>query len=105
LNGQKSCKNCLKSFSISINGDYICKHKGVVSGDYFCKKHKYFDLSQINVKLLKCIDCSYFVEPENQITQNIGICSIFTERQFNGTQKKACSRIKPKKLHLANISR
>lgn len=92
---KKSCSNCIKGTSISINSDILCRDKGIVSPDYVCIKHRFMPESKSNkASGYKCIDCVNFIteslSPDN--TSTIGLCRLFSVRTFDGTQKNACSK-------------
>lgn len=59
---EKSCSNCRYGLPVSVNGDILCRMKGVVSPNYYCSKHKF----DYQVKLLrpKCIGCKNFITPD-----------------------------------------
>jgi len=40
---KRSCKNCLKGKRLGFNNDVLCSEKGIVSGDYCCSAHRFFN--------------------------------------------------------------
>lgn len=93
MNSEKKCRNCLKGKPISLNNDYICMLKGIVSADYYCNKHRYITSAHIKMSLLKCKDCDNFVVVEEKLEGLVGTCNLFTIRKFNGNTRRACSKI------------
>lgn len=53
------CLICMNSTLIELTNDAICKDKGVVSGDFICKRFK-LDPFKINTKKLRAIDTSNY---------------------------------------------
>ncbi len=90
----KSCKNCIYGISIAVNDDILCRGKGVVSPDYLCSKHKYSPVINIQRESArKCISCENFIiNCESAQGSTIGLCRLFSVRQFDGTQKNTCSK-------------
>ena len=91
---KRSCSNCIKGTSISINNDILCREKGVVSQDYVCLRHRFMPEPR-NIKgENKCIDCEYFiVEVYNPSgVSSFGLCQLLTYRQYDGSKKNACSK-------------
>ena len=90
---KKSCSNCIKGTCIAVNNDILCREKGAVSPDYICSRHRSAPANTSNKDLsCKCIDCDNFIINESAQNSNIGLCQLFSVRQFDGTQKKACSK-------------
>jgi hypothetical protein len=91
----KSCKNCSKGRAITLTGDVLCKYKGVVSADFVCMRHKYIpELKSYKELDYKCIDCANFCIKldYHDNSPSIGLCKLFSVRQYDGTNKKACSK-------------
>lgn len=98
----KACRNCLKGRPICLTGDVLCKYKGVVSADYVCIRHKFIpELKTYREMDYKCIDCANFCVKHGSYDQDpgchipgysIGLCKLFSVRQFDGTQRSACSK-------------
>mgnify|MGYP007011699213 CR=1 FL=1 len=87
---EKSCSNCRYGLLVSVNGDILCRINGVVSPNYCCSKHKF----DYQVKLLrpKCIGCKNFITPDEAKECSMGLCRLFSARQYNGKLKNACSK-------------
>lgn len=95
MKSKKTCSNCLKGISISVNNDILCREKGVVSPDFVCARHRFMpERKSSKANCSKCIDCENFIveilTPGSDST--IGLCRLFSVRQFDGTQKNACSK-------------
>jgi hypothetical protein len=93
--GRKSCSNCIKGCRIVVNNDILCREKGAVSPDYVCSGYKRMPEPKIpRDSNYKCVDCENFILSKNLEDESIpiGICRLFSVRQFNGTQKNACSK-------------
>ena len=97
--GKKKCSNCIKGTAIIVNDDILCRYKGVVSPDYVCFQHRNVPAPK-NFKDLnyKCYDCEFFsLAITNSInTEPIGLCKLFSVRQYNGKEKNACSKFSKK---------
>ncbi len=94
---KKSCSNCLKGTSMAVNSDILCREKGAVSPDYLCSKHRFAPVNKSNKDLSnKCINCENFIINPAAQTPNTGLCQLFSVRQFDGTQKNACSKFSKK---------
>ena len=95
MNKKKSCSSCTYGVHICVNRDILCRKKGAVSPDYLCHKYKPSPdvLALKNVKF-KCIDCENFIlgieASDNQLS--VGLCQLFSVRQFDGRTKNACSK-------------
>ncbi|AUS98057.1 hypothetical protein CDQ84_15570 [Clostridium thermosuccinogenes] len=95
LKHERSCKNCIKGTLISVNGDILCSIKGAVSPDYVCSKHRFMPIVQLSGEgRNKCADCEFFIlmSENKEEHKYIGLCQLFTVRQFNGLEKNACSK-------------
>lgn len=94
---KKSCINCIKGTSIAVNEDILCREKGAVSPDYVCSKHRFAPVNKSSKDLsYKCINCENFIINEEAQSPNIGLCQLFSVRQFDGTNKNACSKFAKK---------
>lgn len=92
---KKSCINCRIGKTIAVNNDILCKYRGVVSLDYVCSKYKYRpEVKPFNDTYYKCIDCENFIldASNSKGTSAVGLCNLFSVRQYNGKQKNACSK-------------
>ncbi|HHW00575.1 MAG TPA: hypothetical protein GXX36_13625 [Clostridiaceae bacterium] len=104
---KKSCSNCIKGIKISINSDILCRKKGIVSPDYVCSGHRFepesFAFKEMNYK---CIDCESFILNTKSVEdpESIGVCKLFSARQFDGTQKSACSKFVKKSISAMSSS-
>ena len=92
---KKSCSNCIKGAAVLVNNDILGREKGIVSQDYVCRKHR-FNPEQKSFKEMnyKCIDCLNFItnSKDNGTQLPIGLCQLFSVREFNGKEKNACSK-------------
>ncbi|NSW92688.1 MAG: hypothetical protein HPY74_18935 [Firmicutes bacterium] len=86
----KSCSNCRYGLPVSVDGDILCRIRGVVSSEYCCSKHK-FDY-QIKLFRPKCIECENFIPADDTKECSLRLCKLFSVRQYDGKQKNACSR-------------
>ena len=94
---KKSCSNCIKGTCITVNNDILCREKGAVSPDYVCSKHRSAPVNKSGKDLgNKCIHCEHFIVNEEDQNTTIGLCQMFSVRQFDGTSKKACSKFTKK---------
>lgn len=92
---KRTCSSCINGVSISVNNDILCRIKGAVSPDYACSKHKFTPESKSFKDLnYKCFSCANFVASSNESesSSSIGLCQLFSVRQFDGKQKNACSK-------------
>jgi len=92
---KKSCSNCIKGLKISVNNDILCREKGAVSPDYVCSGHRWLpERKSFKDQNYKCIDCENFILNTKSADPSfpIGLCRLFSVRQFNGSQKNACSK-------------
>ncbi|MDP4181473.1 MAG: hypothetical protein Q8942_10310 [Bacillota bacterium] len=102
---KRTCSNCIRGTKISVNNDVLCRHDGAVASDYCCAKHKYAPVNQFDAaNSLKCINCENFIlniaNPKD--APSIGLCQLFTVRQFDGSSKNACSKfVKRKNLEVS----
>ncbi|MCX7748694.1 MAG: hypothetical protein N2645_17680 [Clostridia bacterium] len=102
---KKSCINCIRGTSMNVNNDILCREEGAVSPDYVCKKHKFMPQSKsFKDNDFKCIQCENFVVSDMNPLANstIGLCKLFSVRQFDGERKRACSKfLKSTKLEVS----
>jgi len=99
---KKSCSNCIKGTSIPVNNDFFCREKGIVSPDYVCSRHRFMpEPKSFKEMNYKCIDCQYFMLNTAAADgfSSIGLCQLFSVRQYDGEQKNACSKF-AKKIEL-----
>lgn len=92
---KRSCANCVRGSAIVVNNDILCREKGIVSPDYVCSKHRFLPEAKSYKEMdYKCIDCENFIinnfKGDNK--KEIGVCQLFSVREFNGTQKNSCSK-------------
>ena len=84
---------------IRINGDILCRYKGVVTPDYVCSRHRYA-ATPIDTKAHgnKCYYCEFFVRDlENSDSfEAVGHCRLFSVRKYNGREKNGCSKFSRK---------
>lgn len=81
--------------AISVNNDILCRINGVVSPDYVCSKHRFMPVSKVTKAInYKCSDCEFFIPAsvDTEADECIGCCQLFTVRQYNGSEKNACSK-------------
>ena len=94
---KKSCSNCIKASLIPVNNDLFCREKGAVSPDYVCRKHRFAPLPKVAAHVKnKCINCENFILSSQNSTT--GLCQLFSVRQFDGTEKNACSKFSPRSV-------
>jgi hypothetical protein len=92
---KRTCSNCIRGTTITVTGDVLCRDKGAVSPNYFCLKHKYAPLSKLEKeKIYKCINCENFILKitGSKESHSIGLCQLFSVRQYDGKQRNACSK-------------
>lgn len=94
MSQKKSCSNCIKGTAISVNNDILCREQGAVSPDFVCSKHRFAPSTKSpKERNFKCINCENFIISINsQPDSSMGLCQLFSVRQFDGTQKNACSK-------------
>jgi hypothetical protein len=97
---KKSCSNCIKGAAVSVNNDILCREKGIVSHDYVCRKHRFIpEAKSFKEMNYKCIDCENFIiNNKNSESSSVGLCQLFSVREFNGEQKNACSKFVKKSV-------
>ena len=104
---RKSCSNCIKGVAVLVNNDIFCREKGIVSQDYVCRKHKFNpDAKSFKEMNYKCIDCENFItsagDKYSGPPSSIGLCQLFSVREFDGRQKNACSKfVRNPALHVS----
>ncbi len=92
---KRSCRNCIRGTAITVNNDILCKDKGAVSPDYVCSKHRFIPEPKSYKEMnLKCIDCENFIVSGSAAkgARALGLCQLFSVRQFDGKEKNACSK-------------
>ena len=91
---KKTCSNCIKGTTISINNDILCRDNGAVSPDFICSKHHLAPMVKtLRESSYKCIDCENFIIGINgEKDTPLGLCRLFSVRQFDGNHKNACSK-------------
>jgi hypothetical protein len=96
----KSCSNCIKGSPVPVNNDIFCREKGIVSPDYSCMRHRFAPeprpFKEMNYK---CIDCENFIlniKPSGN-AYTIGLCQLFSVRQYDGEHKNACSKFEKRR--------
>jgi len=91
----KCCKNCIMGIPVGIRNEILCREKGIVSPDFCCSRFRAFELDILQKYLgYRCCDCIHFTFTPNSENSNFGVCSMFTVRQFDGSEKKACSKFR-----------
>ena len=98
---KRTCSNCIKGTAIAINSDILCREKGAVSPDYICTKHRNIPDSKSYKEMnYRCIDCEYFIlnALSSDDPSTIGLCQLFSVRQYNGKQKNICSKFTKKSI-------
>lgn len=96
---KKTCSNCIKGVAIPVNSDIFCHKKGIVSYNYVCRKHKFSPEAKALMEMnYKCIHCDNFLLDDSDVNNEaLGICQLFSVRQFNGNDRNACSKFIKKK--------
>ncbi len=90
---KRACKNCLKGVLLCFNNDVLCREKGIVSGDYCCSSHRFFQFDEFNkVASFRCSDCEFFILHPNEHIPTYGVCDLFSVRKCDGSTRKACSK-------------
>ena len=95
MNQRKSCINCIKGSPVPVNNDILCREKGIVSPDYVCRRHRFQpDPKSFKDLNYKCIHCENFIinSKSSCSSETIGLCRLFSVRQFKGEEKNACSK-------------
>jgi len=84
----------MRGIKIKVNNDILCREKGVVSPDYICSRYKSFPEPKILiVEENKCFYCENFITDASLGNNtSIGLCRLFSVRNFDGKKKKACSK-------------
>lgn len=102
----RTCANCVRGSAVIVNNDILCREKGIVSSDYTCGKHRFSPETKSYKDMnYKCINCDNFIinYQEGDIgNQGLGVCQLFSVREFNGFQKKACSKFIHKKKAISH---
>lgn len=95
LKQKRSCSNCLKGTSMTVNNDILCREEGAVSADYVCSRHKFAPAQKPGKEMeYKCINCENFIlsVSTSKEASSMGLCQLFSVRPFDGRQKKTCSK-------------
>ncbi|HHW31279.1 MAG TPA: hypothetical protein GXX20_06345 [Clostridiaceae bacterium] len=96
------CANCVKGSVVAVNNDILCSINGIVTPDYSCGKHRFSpEIISYRNKSNKCIECKHFIinyEKDVNGNHEIGLCQLFSVREFNGSEKNACSKFVKKPL-------
>ena len=102
---KKSCSNCIRGTAIAVNNDILCREEGAVSPDYVCSKHRFTPEHKSYKDMnCKCGDCEYFLVTSGNSggAARIGLCQLFSVREFDGRQKNACSKfVRRKELEVS----
>jgi hypothetical protein len=91
---KKACSNCAKGIQLRINGDILCALNGPVTPDYVCIKHVFKpETRSFKDVSYKCIHCENFIIDKKAAKDStMGLCRIFSVRQYDGTQRRNCSK-------------
>lgn len=92
---KKSCSSCIKGTVVSVNNDILCREKGIVSPDYVCRKHRSIpEAKSFKEMNYKCSECENFIlnSKSKESGTTIGLCQLFSVREFDGREKNACSK-------------
>jgi hypothetical protein len=102
---KSECSTCIMGFSMVVNGDILCRIKGAVSKNYICRKYKRSPfILNASARTMgdTCAECRFFqVDPSdndpvrmlmNLNSPEVGLCSLFSVRKYNGRTRKACSK-------------
>ncbi|HEY8421562.1 MAG TPA: hypothetical protein VIL05_07475 [Thermoclostridium sp.] len=97
----RCCKNCIKGIPVGIGNDILCREKGIVSPNFCCSRFMAFELDTLHKHLgYRCCDCIHFAFSSNS-DSNYGVCSMFSVREFDGSEKKACSKFRKRSKRTA----
>ncbi|MBP7176216.1 MAG: hypothetical protein KBA53_08390 [Thermoclostridium sp.] len=89
----RSCTNCIRGVAIGIRNEILCREKGVVSPSYSCNRFMAFDKDWLKRPISnRCSDCLHFTFTPDAHNSSYGVCSMFSVRKCDGSQKKACSK-------------
>lgn len=95
----KCCNNCKRGTPINLTRNVLCRYRGIVTPDYVCFKYKSVtDSSEGKQTEYKCVHCDYFMVELDKPNQNIGMCKLFSAREFDGTTRTSCSKFSKKLL-------
>jgi len=98
----RSCSNCLKGIRLMFNNDVLCREKGIVSADYCCSSHRFFELEDFRrIASYRCSDCEFFIFHPNEYIPTYGVCDLFSVRKCDGSLRKACSKFVMRKEKMA----
>lgn len=91
----KCCKNCIKGIPVGIRNEILCREKGIVSPNFCCSGFLAFEMDTLQKHLgYRCCDCIHFTFTPDSKNSNYGVCSMFSVRKIDGSEKKACSKFK-----------
>jgi hypothetical protein len=90
-----SCASCMRCMLQDINGNILCRDKGITSYNYRCNrykvKHAYAKPSKsMSNTFITCSKCNYF-DTRNSKVKDTGTCLYYKLRPFPGNQRKGCS--------------
>ncbi|HEX2927454.1 MAG TPA: hypothetical protein VHP38_14555, partial [Ruminiclostridium sp.] len=96
---KKCCKNCERGLSLHLTKDILCKFHGVVTPDYVCFRFKEGTALPASKEVkFKCVHCENFIVNLDSPNEHVGRCKLFSERNFDGTLRNACSKFNKKFL-------
>ena len=99
---KRTCKNCLKGQRLVFNNDVLCREQGIVSGDYCCSAHRFFNFDYLKkIDFFRCSDCEFFVFHPHDSICTYGVCDMFSVRKCDGSTRKACSKFVKRTEHIA----
>jgi hypothetical protein len=89
----RTCSNCIKGSPISINNDIFCRDKGLSPRLLLYQAQIYTRSPSNTGNEFQCIHLPEFV-PYGRSGDNtsIGLCRLFSVRQYDGEQKNICSK-------------
>ncbi|HOK42115.1 MAG TPA: hypothetical protein PLD49_00395 [Thermoclostridium caenicola] len=94
----RMCMNCVKGLPVGINGDVLCREKGIVTWDYCCPNHRFFYMEDLmKMEFYRCSNCEFFTFHPHPYIPSYGVCSLFSVRKCDGSAKKACSKFVKRK--------
>jgi len=95
---KRMCMNCVKGLPVGINGDILCREKGIVTWDYCCPNHRFFYMEDLmKMEFYRCSNCEFFTFHPHPYIPSYGVCSLFSVRKCDGSAKKACSKFVKRK--------
>lgn len=94
-----NCSTCMLSCTQDINGNTLCRIKGITTYNYCCNSYK---PKSITIKpsdllhiFLTCSKCKYY-DTYTSTQTDMGICQYYKLRPFPGDKRKACSNFEEK---------